>query len=59
MLVTDHIINNNRVQVFGLYDSSYVVRQWGQKGEGEGDFAGPSGIAASEDEVFVSCTHRV
>ena len=55
VLVTDS--ENNRVQVFGV-DGSFV-RQWGEEGDGAGQFENPDGIAVSEGEVFVSCDHRV
>ena len=51
MFVIDR--ENNRVQVFGL-DGTYR-RQWGQTGEGDGQFKLPIGIAVSGEEVFVYC----
>jgi hypothetical protein len=48
---------NCRVQVYGL-DGSYK-RQWGEEGEGAGQFIRPDGIAVSEGEVFASSNHRI
>ena len=43
---------NHRVQVFGL-DGTFV-RQWGDEGEGPGQFSNPRGVAVVGGEVVVS-----
>ena len=43
--------------MFGL-DGSFV-RQWGEEGDGVGQFVSPEGIGVGESEVFVSCNNRV
>ena len=47
--VTD--LGNSRVQKFD--DQGNYIRSWGSEGSEHGQFTGPSGIAVTDDYVFV------